>query len=147
MTKKTEYIPRGSSKKLLEVLLNPEHRLKNVTEICNLVGCSRKTYYALFKKPEFVSFYTEQSKNLICQSVGPVINACIKAAVGGDHNHAKIILGMAGLYTEKRQMRITPDPGPQGAGQCAAKTKELKDSTNVIDIGRGQTTEHQKEKE
>ncbi len=50
MTKTNIYEPTVAEKKLLEVLINPEHLGKNVTELCNLANVSRNKYYDAMKK-------------------------------------------------------------------------------------------------
>jgi hypothetical protein len=109
MTKKplqnlTETRLTGMEQKILEAKLNPDYRLLNITEFCKLVGCSRPTYYKAFKNPVFMEKYKDDSKELIRQSTGPIINAFIKEAVRGSFNHGKILLEMMGLYEEKTQV-------------------------------------------
>ena len=41
----TKYKPTPKEELLLEALLNPENRTKTITEICEIAGCSRRTYY------------------------------------------------------------------------------------------------------
>ena len=77
----TPYKPTNKERKLLEVLLNPEHRLKNITEICTIAGVPRRAYYSAFAKPCFVNYYTKESRLLIKKSLGPIVNASVRAAV------------------------------------------------------------------
>jgi hypothetical protein len=102
-----------TEEKLLEVMLNPENRMKSITDICNMAKISRMTYYRAFKKPEFTEVYNNKSKDLIKQAVAPVINTFIREAQRGSFQHGKVILEMAGIYTEKQQMEHTgKDGGP-----------------------------------
>ena len=87
--------------KLLEVLLNPENRMKSITDICNTAGMSRQTYYRAFSKPEFSAVYKEKAKELVKQSVVPVINTFIREAQRGSFQHGKVILEMADMYADK----------------------------------------------
>ena len=103
----TEYIPTEKEKNLLEVLLNPENRMKSITDICKLANCSRPIYYEAFSKPGFVAIYEQKSKELIKQSVGPVINTFVREAQRGSFQHGKVILEMAGLYTEQSKVDQT----------------------------------------
>jgi len=97
----TEYQLTEKESLLLEIMLNPEYRTKTISEWCRLANCSRSTYYDAFKKPEFAALYEQKTKDLVRQSIGPVINAVVREAIRGSYNHAKIILEMAGLYTDK----------------------------------------------
>lgn len=99
----TEYTPTVKEKALLEILLDPNHRTKSVTKICELAECSRNIYYDAFEKPEFVEYYKQKSKGLVEASLGKVVNAFIKQAEMGSYTHGKIILEMGGLYTEKTE--------------------------------------------
>ena len=102
----TEYRPTTAEQKLLEVLLNPEFRTATVTEICKQAGISRQTYYKTIKKPEFMALYESQARDLVREAVGPVINAFVKAAKEGSYPHGKVILEMAGLYTESKNVNL-----------------------------------------
>jgi hypothetical protein len=113
----TVYRPNSNEKKLLQVLLNPENRLKTITDICDIAGCDRKTYYRAFKKKELVDYYTAESRALVRHSLAPVINACIKQAIKGSAPHAKILLTMAGEYSESSRVTFPDKDGkPQPVG-------------------------------
>lgn len=105
--KSTNYIPTAGEKKLLEVILNPVHRNKTITAICKVADISRNVYYDAFQKTVFVDYYNSLCKDLVKQSIGPVINAFIHEAKRGSYTHGKIILEMAGLYTEKKKLDVT----------------------------------------
>lgn len=100
----TEYTPTTKEKALLEVLLNPNHRNKSKTKICELAGCTRNIYYNAFAKPEFVEYYKSMCKSLIEEALAPTVNAFIQEAKRGSYTHGKIILEMAGLHTDKLQV-------------------------------------------
>jgi len=100
--KRTEYKPTLCEQKLLEVLLDPNNRLKSVTDICKTVECSRTTYYEAFAKPEFVELVKEKSKGLATKHVAQVMNAFVKEAQRGSFQHGKVILEMADIYVEKQ---------------------------------------------
>lgn len=107
----TGYEPTEKEKNLLEVLINPENRMKSITDICKLAKCSRPVYYDAFSKPGFVQLYEQKSKDLIKQAVAPVINTFIREAQRGSFQHGKVILEMAGMYAEKQQMDISNKDG------------------------------------
>jgi len=103
----TEYELTPSEKKIIEALLNPENRMKKITDLCQTIGISRETYYKAFDKPGFVVKYKEMSKELVNKAVGPVINSFIKEASRGSFQHGKVILEMADMYREKQQLELT----------------------------------------
>lgn len=88
-------------KNLLEVLINPENRMKSITDICKLAKCTRPVYYDAFAKPEFVEIYKQYSNDLVKQSVASVLNTFIREAQRGSFQHGKVILEMAGMYNDK----------------------------------------------
>lgn len=91
-------------KSLLEVLINPENRMKSITDICKLAKCTRPVYYEAFSKPEFVEIYKQYSVDLVKQSVASVINTFIREAQRGSFQHGKVILEMAGMYSDKLEI-------------------------------------------
>lgn len=103
----TNYEPTEKEKNLLEVLLNPENRMKSITDICKLAKCSRPIYYEAFAKPKFIELYNRQSTDLIKQNVASVINTFIREAKRGSFQHGKVILEMAGVYTEKSDIKVS----------------------------------------
>ena len=106
----TEYRPTTAEKKLLEVMLNPDHRHKSVVAICDLAECNRKAYYRAFEKPEFMALYKGESKRMVERSVAPVLHAFVKQAIAGSHKHGVTILEMAGMLGGEAQDDTTPAP-------------------------------------
>lgn len=106
-----EYRPTRSETKLLDALLNPANRLKTITELCDMLEISTRTYQRAWKKPEFVKLYETKSMDLVKQQVGPVINAFLREAKRGSFQHGKVLLEMAGLYTEKKSHELTGSDG------------------------------------
>jgi hypothetical protein len=102
----TEYEPTEKERAILEALLNPEHRMKSITDICKIADCSRLTYYNAFKKPEFAELYKQRSLELVKQCVAPVLNTFVREAQRGSFQHGKVILEMAGLHSDKLQHDI-----------------------------------------
>lgn len=135
------FTPSATERKLLDVLLNPEHRLKSVTEICELAGTSRKAYYRAFEREDFAEYYREECEELVKRAIGPVVNACVAAACRGSAPHAKMVLGMAGMYSEKQDVRILDKNGiPQTLGGLANMTdKEIEDELKRYDAIREAT--------
>jgi hypothetical protein len=100
----TDYKPTEKEKNLLEVLLNPENRMKSITDICKLAKCSRPVYYEAFTKDGFVELYKRSSQDLVKQSVAPVLNTFIREAKRGSFQHGKVLLEMAGVYSDKLEL-------------------------------------------
>ena len=119
--KETKYKPTVAELRLLNVLLNPDHRLKSVTEICSLAPCTRKVYYYAFKKEKFVDYYIKESKQMISKAYAGIINASIRQALRGDATHAKMLLNMTGDYVDKMAF---PDKhgNPQPVGTTITNT-------------------------
>lgn len=105
MTIEDKYTPTVAEKKLLEVLINPEHLGKNVTELCNLAKISRNKYYDAMKKEPFQELVKETTFNLIKGKVSDVLNATYVYSLGEKgHQDRKLLLTMAGLYTDKQEI-------------------------------------------
>ncbi len=102
----TNYSPTEKEQNLLEVLINPENRMKSITDICKIAKCARTTYYEAFAKPEFVAIYQQMSMDIVKQSIAPVLNAFVREAQRGSFQHGKALLEMAGIYTEEQRARI-----------------------------------------
>jgi hypothetical protein len=92
---------------LLEALLNPENRIKSVTDICKAAKVDRATYYRAFAKPNFVALYNKRSVDLVKQSVASILNTFVREAQRGSFQHGKVVLEMAGLYTEKSDVKLS----------------------------------------
>ncbi|WP_167568560.1 phBC6A51 family helix-turn-helix protein [Brevibacillus migulae] len=103
------YQPTKAEERLLEVLLDPSSKTMTVAEICQAADQSRQAYYNAMKKPEFVALYEAKSFELVKHSLGPVINAVVQKAKEGSHQHAKIVLAMAGMYSERHQVKSEVD--------------------------------------
>ncbi len=118
------YNPTKAEQALLDTLLNPENRMKSVTDVCKVAKIDRVTYYRAFAKSEFVALYQWRSMDLIRQHVAPVINAFIREAQRGSFQHGKVLLEMAGVYTDKLELsgQVTSNPF---AGLTTEELKKL----------------------
>lgn len=120
-----EYRPTKNEQKLLEVMLNPDHRFLTIQKQCQLAGVDRSVHYRAFRKKEFVELYREESRALTVRALARVVNACVDEAVRGSAQHAKIVLGMAGEYSEKQDVRILDKNGvPQNLGGLSQMTDD-----------------------
>ena len=105
----TGYVPTESEVKLLDVLLNPDYRTKSIKELCTIAQIGRITYYRAFEKPEFKALYKAKSRELVDNSIAPILNTFVREALRGSFQHGKVILEMAGLYSEKSQLDVNVD--------------------------------------
>ena len=97
----------SAGKKLFQVLIDPQYLGKNVDELCQIADVSRDTYYRLMKDERFTQEVTNTSKQLVMGKIGDVINATYENAIGErGHQDRKLLLTMAGLYTEKQETTI-----------------------------------------
>lgn len=107
MTKNDIYKPTAAEKKLLEVLINPEHLGKNVTELCNLANVSRNKYYDAMKKQPFQELVKNTTLELVKGKIGDVLNATYIYALGEKgHQDRKVLLTMAGIYADKTESTV-----------------------------------------
>jgi flagellar motor component MotA len=105
-TDNNKYIPTPAEKKLLEVLINPEHYQKNITEICSIAEVDRTVYYNAMKKADFIDFYNRMMRELLKGKAQEVIKATYTFAVSNPKNHQdrKLLLEMIGEYTPKQEI-------------------------------------------
>lgn len=131
----TGYTPTPKEYNILEVLLNPEHRMKSITDICRIALCSRTVYYEAFAKPEFRALYEAKAKDLVKQSIAPILNTFVREALKGNFNHGKLLLEMAGLYVEKQRLDIAGDVTltPMSREERRARISELMSKRQVIE--------------
>ena len=102
-----------TEKRLIEALLEPNNRFKSISEICDTAKCSRNTYYRAFNKPHFREEYKRQAAALSERHLGQVMNAFVREATRGSFQHGKVLLEMAGVYSEKTKYEHSgPDGGP-----------------------------------
>jgi hypothetical protein len=102
-----------TEKRLIEALLEPNNRFKSISEICDTAKCSRNTYYRAFNKPHFREEYKRQAAALSERHLGQVMNAFVREATRGSFQHGRVLLEMAGVYTEKSKHEHSgPDGGP-----------------------------------
>jgi len=109
LTNVDAYKPTAAEERLLEVLLNPQFFGKSVTEKCQEAEISREWYYQTMRKSEFCEYYNEQVKGNLKSSVGEIIQATVNFGkrFPGNHQDRKILLEMAGVYTEKSEVKHT----------------------------------------
>jgi hypothetical protein len=97
----------AAEERLIKVLIDPEHFGKSVTDKCQAAGISRETYYNTMKKQEFCDLYNETVRAGLKSSVSEIIKATYNFGkrFPGNHQDRKILLEMAGAYTEKSEVK------------------------------------------
>ena len=103
MTKGNDYIPTTGERKLLETLANPEYYGSSITDICQVAGVSRQTYYEAMKKPGFLDKYSQYMLEIVKASVADVIKATVRFGTGEKANFQdrKMLLEIGGIYTQR----------------------------------------------
>lgn len=124
------YLPTPAQVKLIEVLVNPEHFKKNITEKCRIAGVDRSVYYDAIKKPEFKKFLKEATIDILGSEVADVITAVKKYAISDPKCHAdrKMWLELTGLYKNEQNIKVTKDDLEElSEEEIALQLAELKD--------------------
>lgn len=98
----TNYVPTLKEQDLLNVLLDPFHRMSSITKICQIANVSRQTYHTMFRKPEFQLFYRQALLETVKQYGGQLINIGIREARKGSFPHWKVLMEMGGFHNDKR---------------------------------------------
>lgn len=99
MTNTDKYLLTDCGKKLLEVLINPEHIGKTITEKCQIAGISRDTYYKLVKEDGFIDILNEASVDMIKSHVNEIMAATLKYSIKDPkcHSDRKMLLQKCGI--------------------------------------------------
>lgn len=105
-TKPEAYVTTAKEKALLDVLLDPFHRLASVTRQCELAGCSRETYYATMHKPDFMAHYLWLVNSSLKSKVAQLVNIGFKEAKNGSFQHWKVLMEMTGEYAPNKKVEI-----------------------------------------
>jgi hypothetical protein len=103
-----KYTPTPKEEALLAVICNPNSLGKTVTEICSEAGVDRGVYYDAIKKEGFFELRNKITMDIIRANVSDVLLATAKFAINNAKNNAdrKMILEMAGLYTNKQDINL-----------------------------------------
>jgi hypothetical protein len=100
------YVMTAGETKLIQAMLNPENIGISVVDLCKAAGLSRDTFYTAMKKPEFVKLYQETAMSMIKNETYPLIKVGLREAKRGSFQHWKVLLEMAGLYSEKSTIDV-----------------------------------------
>lgn len=78
-----DFIPTGKQQALLDVLLDPYHRMASVIRVCEIAGVSRNFYYECLKDPGYVAYYDKECNYLLRGKRGQLLNLAIREARKG----------------------------------------------------------------
>lgn len=101
-----EYQPTTAEMKLLEVLSDPTHFRKSITDKCELAGISRETYYKSLRKSQFVNLIPATAMELVKARAMDLINASYEAALKGSFADRELLIEMAGMHTGKPETAV-----------------------------------------
>ena len=107
-TKLSGFTLTATEEKIVAVLLNPDNLGKSITEICQMVDCSRNTYYDMVKKDGFNDYLNRLTMDLLKSKVNDVINATYKYATTNAKctKDREMILKMAKVFKEEQDINI-----------------------------------------
>lgn len=100
------FTPTINEQRLLDVLLDPFHRMTSVSRQCEIAGVSRMAYYRAFQNPAFVDFYKAAVYDMIKAQSAQLVNIGIREARKGSYPHWKVLMEMSGFYQEKGKTEI-----------------------------------------
>ncbi len=111
-TKLNELDITAGEQRLLEVLLNPEHTGKSITEKCRIAGISRAMYYRYMQDEKFLQMLNKTALMLIRDKVADVLNATYKFAMQSrNHQDRKLLLELFDLYANKQKVEVSGENG------------------------------------
>lgn len=100
-----EYEPSRTEQALLDVLLDPFHRMSTVTKICEILSISRQTFYRTMRKPEFAAHYSAICKEAVRIKTGQLVNIGIREARKGgkgSYGYWKDLMKMSGMIEDEK---------------------------------------------
>jgi len=111
MKETDQYIPTAAEKRILEVALNPDSFTMNIKERCQAAKTSKETWYKAMSKKPFTDLLNNLTMDMLKGKVSNIVNATYKFATTDSKcaSDRKVLLTMAGLYTDKQQIDSTVD--------------------------------------
>lgn len=95
--------------RVLKAASKESGRRLTVEELSKKVGCSPGTIYQRLQNKEFRQLFMETMRNSVAEAVPEVLNAFSDKAKEGEFKHGKLLLEIAGIYEEKKN--ITAEVG------------------------------------
>ncbi len=100
--------------KVLKTLSRLGNNRVSVEELAKRVGCKTETIYSKLQEAGFRRLFLEVMNNTVVADVPEVLNSVRDAAKQGQHQQAKMILELAGVYENKTKVEanvhIAEDP-------------------------------------
>lgn len=99
-----DYVPTKREQALLNVLLDPYHRMASVSQQCKLAECSRDFFYVSMKKESFMAYYALACREMIKSRSAELVNIGIREARRGGSagfGYWRELSKMAGLIEDE----------------------------------------------
>lgn len=95
---------KGSLKKeLARMMADPEER-RSISEICDVLGISRQTYYNWVKDEKFITEVSNLVDRFTDAELGSVWKALLDKCKSGDLGAISMFFEMKGKYTKEREV-------------------------------------------
>jgi len=106
MKEVNEYKLTAAEKRILEVALNPDSFSMNIQDRCKAANTSKVTWYKAMAKKEFTDILNNLTMDMLKGKVSNIVNATYMFATTDSKcaSDRKVLLTMAGLYTDKQQI-------------------------------------------
>ena len=110
LTDKWQLSPAGAA--LLDVMLDPAYRFKNISEKCDIAGISRDSYYRLQAQEGFKNALVDGSKAILVSYAPGCAHSMGEAGLRGDFQSAKEILKQSGVADDVIDLNVHQDNKP-----------------------------------
>lgn len=90
---------------ILKTAAQLEGKRFTIEEIADKVGCSPLTIHKRLQDEEFRELFLDTLKNSLSAEVPEVLNSFVERAKGGSFKHGKLVLEIAGVYKEKKEIK------------------------------------------
>ena len=91
--------------KILKEAGNAKEGRMSVEELAERVGCKSETIYKRLNDDNFRQLFMEASKAALAARVPKILDKFVELAEKGEFKHGKLILEIAGAYTEKKDIK------------------------------------------
>jgi len=76
-----------------------------VEQLAKKAGCQADTIHRRLQNEEFRSLFIETMKSSLTAEVPAVLNSFVEAAKAGSFQHGKLVLEIAGAYSDKKEIK------------------------------------------
>lgn len=113
---KTKPAADSTERLMMESLADPAHRKLTISQRCELLGISRRSWYLRLEDPLFKARAARVYRELCDEHLAPVLDALTQSALllGKDgHQDRKLYLELLGEYVPGQQREDAKKPGEQ----------------------------------